>query len=363
MESPTKTCFIAMPVSTTPAHAEQYGDREHWLHVMESLFVPAIEAAGFEAWRPVAKGSHLIHAEIVRQLEQADMVLVDMSQSNPNVFFELGVRTSVNKPVALVRSDQAMPIPFDVSGINTHTYDPALKAWHIASEVEALSKHLRDAESSCAGENPMWRQFGLTLKANEPTSEASPTDARLEVMGRQLTEMTARMNAFAHARRTTEDAWDYSEGNEMSRSPSVDETVATIAAMGANHNIVCDVEFNLNDGFVITVLGRPQSASDLRKFRGSVKAYLGLRRHAIQDCLRLIHRMLPRAVRARVRRTALRSAPTARPGEGVESHKHQGVVVSIEPVHSHATVGQGERDLRKVRINPHIPPPVARCER
>ncbi len=153
---------------------------------MDSLIVPAVEAAGFEPWRPVAKGSHLIHAEIVRQLEQADMVLVDMSQSNPNVFFELGVRTSVNRPIALVRSDEAMPIPFDVSGINTHTYDPSLKAWHIASQVEALAEHLRDAVTSCAGENPMWRQFGLTLKASEPTSDSSPADARIEVLSRQL---------------------------------------------------------------------------------------------------------------------------------------------------------------------------------
>lgn len=51
------------------------------------------------------------------------MVLCDMSQNNPNVFFELGVRTSVNKPVALVRCDEDSPIPFDVSGVNTHTYD------------------------------------------------------------------------------------------------------------------------------------------------------------------------------------------------------------------------------------------------
>ncbi len=276
MGSRAKTCFIAMPVTTTLAHAEQYGDRAHWHHVMESLFVPAVEAAGFEPWRPVAKGSHLIHAEIVRQLEQADMVLVDMSQSNPNVFFELGVRTSVNKPIALVRSDPAMPIPFDVSGINTHTYDPALKAWHIASEVQVLAEHLCDAERSCAGENPMWRQFGLALKANEPTSESSPAEARLEVISRQLSEMAARMNTLAHARRTTTDAWNYSEGNEMSRSPSVNETVAHIAAMAADHSVACDVEFNLEEGFLITVLGKPDSPTELRTFKASVESYLGL---------------------------------------------------------------------------------------
>ena len=85
------------------------------------------------------------------------MVLVDMSHLNANVFFELGVRTSVNGPVALVRCDASVPIPFDVSGINTYTYDPALKAWSHDKEVKGLAKHLRDAEATAgAKKNPLW---------------------------------------------------------------------------------------------------------------------------------------------------------------------------------------------------------------
>jgi hypothetical protein len=178
----TKTCFIAMPVATSKAHAEFFGDVEHWAHVLETLFAPAVEAAGFEVWRPVAKGSFLIHAEIVRQLAEADMVLCDMSEYNPNVFFELGVRTSVNKPVALVRCNDRDRIPFDVSGINTHSYDPSLKAWKHQAEVDALAQHLRDAETSCAGTNPLWRQFGMQLTATEPTSEGTKEEAMLSVM-------------------------------------------------------------------------------------------------------------------------------------------------------------------------------------
>ncbi len=88
--------------------------------------------------------------------------------------------------------------------------------------------------------------------------------------------MTARMNTFAHARRATPDAWDYSEGNEVSVSPSVDETVSHIASVAADGGIACDVEFNVNDGFLITVLSKPESPSDLPRFRSAVKSYLGL---------------------------------------------------------------------------------------
>lgn len=193
MSDDAKTCFIAMPVTTTPEQAERYGDASHWTHVMETLFVPAIEAAGFEALRPVSTGSDYIQAEIVRQLESADMVLCDMSHNNANVFFELGVRTSVNKPVALVRCDRSVPIPFDVSSINTHTYNPGLKAWHIDAEVASLAEHLRRAEEGCAGENPMWRHFGLVLKATQPTSEGTKEEALLGVLNEQIQDLATHL--------------------------------------------------------------------------------------------------------------------------------------------------------------------------
>ena len=189
-----------MPVTTSKAHAEHFGDADHWTHVMESLFVPAVEAAGFTPWRPVARGSHLIHAEIVRQLERADMVLCDISLNNPNVFFEQGVRTSVNRPVALVRCDADSPIPFDVSGMNAHTYNPSLKVWRNDAEIKALTAHLRDAETSCNGENPMWRQFGLELKAQEPNVPETREDAVLSLISTQLADLSGRVEDLSRER-------------------------------------------------------------------------------------------------------------------------------------------------------------------
>lgn len=175
------TCFMAMPISTRPNEAETYGDESHWAHVMESLFVVAIEAAGFRPIRPIAQGSHLIHGSIIRHLSQADLVLCDLSTHNPNVFFELGVRTSLNLPIALVR-DEHTDLPFDTAGINTHRYDSNLRGWEIVAQQSALAQHIRDSVSSCSGANPLWRQFGLTIRAQEPDAEESPLAARLDLL-------------------------------------------------------------------------------------------------------------------------------------------------------------------------------------
>ncbi len=97
-------CFVIMPI-TMPEHlvSNYRDDPEHFIHVYECLFEPAIKEAGYEPLSPSSKGSEIIQADIIRNLEDSDLVLCDISILNPNVFFELGVRTALNKPVCLVR--------------------------------------------------------------------------------------------------------------------------------------------------------------------------------------------------------------------------------------------------------------------
>jgi hypothetical protein len=74
-----------MPVSTPRSYAEKFTDPDHFAHVLEYLFTPALLEAGLEVIPPTAIGSEMIHADIIRNLEQADFVLCDLSSLNPNV--------------------------------------------------------------------------------------------------------------------------------------------------------------------------------------------------------------------------------------------------------------------------------------
>jgi hypothetical protein len=159
------SCFIAMPVSTSNEHARLYGDVAHFEHVLRYLMIPAVERAGYEAIEPIAAGADLIHAEIIRQLETADLVLCDISTLNPNVFFELGVRTAVDRPICVVKDALTERIPFDTSIINVHTYEPSLSAWHMDKQLNALVEHLRVSAQRSEGRNALWRYFGLTTRA------------------------------------------------------------------------------------------------------------------------------------------------------------------------------------------------------
>lgn len=216
-------CFIAMPITTHPDEVTTYADEAHWSHVMEMLLVPAVKAAGYEPIRPVAQGSHMIHGEIVKNLAYSEMVLFDLSQSNPNVYFELGVRTSLNKPVTLVK-DRLSTLQFDTSGINTHDYDQHLRAWTLKSEVSQLAEHISKSAKSCHGQNPMWRHFGVQLAAEAPSSTMKPGDAKLDLLAERVDQIARDTSRLRHSSRSA------TESAGLSRS-----TISQVTALIASH--------------------------------------------------------------------------------------------------------------------------------
>ncbi|HSR17472.1 MAG TPA: hypothetical protein VLM39_05190 [Ignavibacteriaceae bacterium] len=128
------TCFIIMPITVPENYLPLYGnDPDHFIHVMEHLFIPAIEDAGFNPRKPIAMGGDVIQGNIIRNVEQSDLVLCDMSILNANVFFELGMRTSLNKSVCLVKDSFTTNLPFDTHIVN-HLEYKSIAVWDIVTE-------------------------------------------------------------------------------------------------------------------------------------------------------------------------------------------------------------------------------------
>ena len=67
------------------------------------------------------KISNPIINKIFQAVQNCPMALCDLSNRNPNVLYELGLRQAYDKPVVLVQDDKTQRI-FDVSGINTVQY-------------------------------------------------------------------------------------------------------------------------------------------------------------------------------------------------------------------------------------------------
>jgi hypothetical protein len=192
-----KTCFVAMPVTTPASYADDLRDADHFGHVLEHLFIPALEQVGYAVIPPKMLGAALIHAEIIKHLEQADLVLADLSNHNPNVFFELGIRTSLDRPVVLVKDVRTAMVPFDLGTINVLTYDESLATWTLDEEIKRLAEHVRSVPVGDPSGNAMWRYFGLTKRGGP--AEAGSLEAKVDLLLAEITELRLEPGALATA--------------------------------------------------------------------------------------------------------------------------------------------------------------------
>jgi hypothetical protein len=147
-----RVCFVIMPFSERDdRHATGFFEE-----VLVNLFTPAGTAAGFEVRTAQRHGSDVIQSTIVNDLLEADLVLADLTEHNPNVLFELGMRMAEDKPVVLVRAKGTGPI-FDVDNmLRVEEYNPSLWKSTVEKDVPRLTEHILGAwENRDTGETFM----------------------------------------------------------------------------------------------------------------------------------------------------------------------------------------------------------------
>lgn len=189
----TKECFIIMPITVPKQMSNEYRDgEEHFKHVLDCLFIPAAQKAGYNPKPPKAKGADIIHGEIVRSIETADLVLCDMSCLNPNVFFEFGIRTALNKSVCVIKDDKTDKIPFDAAVMNCQDYVSSIEAWNVEVEIDRLVEHIKTSAERNKGENNFWKYFGLKSKA-VPYESEDPVSAKLDYLRLQADSSNRRL--------------------------------------------------------------------------------------------------------------------------------------------------------------------------
>ncbi|MFP5252321.1 MAG: hypothetical protein ACLGH4_00810 [Actinomycetes bacterium] len=132
------TCFVIMPFKEKTDRYETGFFEE----AMLNLFTPAGTAAGFKMVTAQRQGSDVIHSTIINALLEADLVLADLTEHNPNVLFELGVRVAEDKPVALVRARGTGPI-FDIDNLlRVQEYNPNLWPSTVQQDIPGIRDHI-----------------------------------------------------------------------------------------------------------------------------------------------------------------------------------------------------------------------------
>lgn len=88
-----------------------------------NVIKPAVEAAGLTCLRAdEIVHSGLIDVPMYEQLLAADLVIADLSTSNKNAFYELGIRHALRPYSTIVIAEDGLKIPFDVNHIAVRHY-------------------------------------------------------------------------------------------------------------------------------------------------------------------------------------------------------------------------------------------------
>ena len=124
-------CFVIMPFGDSIKNPDYHRMMEH-IYLMgikstvESIAVPGTsdqKISCHRADKDLASGEIISH--VIENLVDSFIVIADLSDRNPNVFYELGVRHAVSNNTILIAEDLD-DIPFNLRGLRAilYRYDP-----------------------------------------------------------------------------------------------------------------------------------------------------------------------------------------------------------------------------------------------
>lgn len=182
-----KRCFVMMPFS-------DQGDYPigHFTKVYEQIFVPAIIKAGYTPYRVDENTiSDSIINKIFEGVQNCEMALCDLSNRNPNVLYELGLRQAYNKPVVLVKDEKTESI-FDVSVISTVLYNSNRLYENV---LEAQEKICESLKSTGKGKDTTLIQFVRAKEASYDDVKVDKDDAT-NIMFQSILKELKQLNDY-----------------------------------------------------------------------------------------------------------------------------------------------------------------------
>jgi hypothetical protein len=153
-----------MPFSDREADPQTYREN-HWKEVYGGLLRPAVEAAGLECHRDDDDfTSRPIALNVWKKIEEAGIILCDVSSSNPNVFIELGWALRAEKPYVIVM-DELTKAPFDIGDFNRFHYLHSLQPLALKEQIPILARMLSNTLNDPSGRWSVVRNLGIASPA------------------------------------------------------------------------------------------------------------------------------------------------------------------------------------------------------
>ncbi len=113
-----KTCFIVCPIGNEGSDVRKRSDT-----LFKHVIAPVCQECSFEPIRIDKENTNgSLTDEIISHIQFDDLVIADITDLNPNAFYEIGYRAALKRPAIHLMSKNTN-IPFDISSIRTFMYD------------------------------------------------------------------------------------------------------------------------------------------------------------------------------------------------------------------------------------------------
>lgn len=182
----TKDCFVIAPIGEAESDTRKRSDQ-----ILNHVISPAAKECGYKATRAdQISEPGMITSQVIQRIVDDPLVIADLTERNPNVFYELAIRHAIRKPlVQIIKKGEQ--IPFDVAGTRTihvdhHDLDSVEESKkEIIAQVKAL-----EADESVL-ETPISVSLDLQLLRQSDNPEQRSLADVLSVITELRTSVTA----------------------------------------------------------------------------------------------------------------------------------------------------------------------------
>ena len=188
-----KTCFVIAPIGEPESDTRKRSDQ-----ILHYIIRPAVEAKGYKATRAdEISEPGIITSQVIQRVVDDTLVVADLTERNPNVFYELAVRHAIRKPfIQIINKGES--IPFDVASTRTVFVD-----YHDLATAETAKKEITEQitaleSDSSTLETPISVSLDLQhLRRSENPGERSLADvlSKLSDIRGAITELEERLAA------------------------------------------------------------------------------------------------------------------------------------------------------------------------
>ncbi|PZX61231.1 hypothetical protein LV84_00219 [Algoriphagus ratkowskyi] len=228
MTDARKRCFVVMGFGTKTDYVS--GRKLDLNKSYKYLIKPVVESKGIECVRAdeiLHSGS--IDVQMYKELLMADLVIADLSTSNSNAIYELGIRHALRPFTTIVISEDKLVYPFDLNHVVINKYNHLGDAIDIEEAErfkEGLSKQIDAVINKDEADSPVYTYLNALI----PPQIQEAIEAAVE----KITETEAIPIETGNAlSKIIQDAEDLIEEKEFEKAKLLFQTAVVLANLNS----------------------------------------------------------------------------------------------------------------------------------